>query len=138
MAMQKFTVIRREGNLVRRRKFSCNSGIDQRHEILVGEKSLLKEITGCLTGAVNSSHHQCVEILGEELTVAARAEEPIIEAIQWKNVHENPFYLGVQVRLIHLLLSISHRIFFLDRFSGIRNEWLIKPVHFHSIFVKHS
>jgi len=71
-------------------------GMDQRHEILVGEKSLLKEITGCLTGAVNSSHHQCVETLGAELTVAARAEDPIIEAIQWKNVNENPFYLGVQ------------------------------------------
>lgn len=74
-------------------------GIDQRHEILVGEKSLLKEITGCLKGAVNSSHHQCVETLGAELTVAATAEDPIIEAIQWKNTEENPFYLGVQVRL---------------------------------------
>jgi gamma-glutamyl-gamma-aminobutyrate hydrolase PuuD len=40
-----------------------------------------------------------VETLGAELTVAAIAEEPIIEAIQWKNANENPFYLGVQVRL---------------------------------------
>ncbi|UJR28141.1 hypothetical protein I4U23_009396 [Adineta vaga] len=71
-------------------------GIDQRHEILVREKTLLKEITGCARGAVNSSHHQCVETLGEELTVAATAEEPIIEAIQWKNTKDNPFYLGVQ------------------------------------------
>ena len=46
---------------------------------------------------MNSSHHQCVETLGADLTVAARAEEPIIEAIQWKNADENPFYLGVQV-----------------------------------------
>ncbi|CAF0861057.1 unnamed protein product [Adineta ricciae] len=71
-------------------------GIDQRHEIIVREKTLLKEITGCIKGAVNSSHHQCVEKLGAELTVAAIAEEPIIEAIQWKNAKENPFYLGVQ------------------------------------------
>ncbi|CAF0812933.1 unnamed protein product [Adineta steineri] len=71
-------------------------GIDQRHEILVGEKTLLNEITGCVKGAVNSSHHQCVEKLGAELEVAATAEEPIIEAIQWKNANENPFYLGVQ------------------------------------------
>lgn len=113
-------------------------GIDQRHEILVGEKSLLKEITGCLTGAVNSSHHQCVETLGAELTVAARAEEPIIEAIQWKNVHENPFYLGVQVRENCLHLCFYFSSFSFDQFSGIQNEWLIKPVHFHSIFVKHS
>jgi gamma-glutamyl-gamma-aminobutyrate hydrolase PuuD len=54
-----------------------------------------------LKGAVNSSHHQCVESLGADLTVAARAEEQIIEAIQWKNVDDNPFYLGVQVRLKH-------------------------------------
>lgn len=71
-------------------------GIDQRHEILVDEKTLLNEITGCVRGAVNSSHHQCVETLGANLSVAARAEDPIIEAIQWKNAKENPFYLGVQ------------------------------------------
>ena len=72
-------------------------GIDQRHEILVGEKTLLNEITGCSRGAVNSSHHQCVEVLGNNLTVAARAEEPIVEAIQWQNAKDHPFYLGVQV-----------------------------------------
>ena len=83
--------------LANREYWSPLSGLDQRHEILVGEKSLLNEITGCVKGAVNSSHHQCVEVLGANLTVAARAEDPIIEAIQWKNAKENPFYLGVQV-----------------------------------------
>lgn len=72
--------------------------MDQRHEITVGEKSLLNKITGCVKGAVNSSHHQCVETLGQDLLIAARAEEPIVEAIQWTNAHEKPFYLGVQVR----------------------------------------
>jgi len=71
-------------------------GIDQRHEICVGEKSLLNEITGCLQGAVNSAHHQCIDTLANDFTVAARAEESIIEAIQWKDVKEHPFYLGVQ------------------------------------------
>ncbi len=60
---------------------------------------------------MNSSHHQCVETLGAELTVAATAEEPIIEAIQWKNVKENPFYLGVQVRL--KILYPKHFVYFL-------------------------
>jgi gamma-glutamyl-gamma-aminobutyrate hydrolase PuuD len=73
------------------------SGMDQRHEIQVEEKTLLNEITGCTKGAVNSSHHQCVETVGTNLTVAARAEEPIVEAMQWENAHENPFFLGVQV-----------------------------------------
>ncbi|CAF0874981.1 unnamed protein product [Adineta ricciae] len=71
-------------------------GMDQRHEISVGEKTLLNEITGCVKGAVNSSHHQCVETLGTNLLIAARAEEPVVEAIQWRNAHEKPFYLGVQ------------------------------------------
>jgi len=71
-------------------------GMDQRHEISVGEKTLLNEITGCVRGAVNSSHHQCVDILGTNLLVAARAEEPIIEAVQWENTCEQPFFLGVQ------------------------------------------
>ena len=85
-----------------------------------------------MKGAVNSSHHQCVEMLGNELTVAARAEEQIIEAIQWKNVDENPFYLGVQVSLKYFFC-----LFLFFNFSGIQNEWLIKQVHFHLIFVKH-
>ncbi|UJR21307.1 hypothetical protein I4U23_024397 [Adineta vaga] len=71
-------------------------GMDQRHEIFVGEKTLLNKITGCCTGAVNSSHHQCVETLGKNLLIAARAEDPVVEAIQWQNAHEKPFYLGVQ------------------------------------------
>ncbi|CAF1197243.1 unnamed protein product [Rotaria sordida] len=71
-------------------------GMDQRHEIHVAEKSLLNEITGCVKGAVNSSHHQCVDILGKNLFAAARAEDPIVEAVQWQNAYECPFFLGVQ------------------------------------------
>lgn len=77
--------------------------MDQRHEIHVVEKSLLHKVTGCVQGAVNSSHHQCVDILGENLIVVARAEEPIVEAIQYENADEYPFYLGVQVINKHLL-----------------------------------
>ncbi len=73
--------------------------MDQRHEIYVEEKTLLHEITGCAKGAVNSSHHQCVETLGTNLSIAARAEDPIVEAIQWQDTHNKPFYLGVQVRI---------------------------------------
>ena len=118
----------------RPRLFCSFVGIDQRHEILVGEKTLLNEITGCVKGAVNSSHHQCVEVLGTDLTVAARAEDPIIEAIQWKNAKENPFYLGVQVEKSSLLGQSDWSSFLF--FSGIQNEWLIRRVHFHSTFVR--
>ena len=106
-------------------------GIDQRHEILVDEKTLLNEITGCVRGAVNSSHHQCVETLGANLSVAARAEDPIIEAIQWKNAKENPFYLGVQVERIIAIVTFfcSCSISVASRANGRSDE---------SLFVQHS
>jgi gamma-glutamyl-gamma-aminobutyrate hydrolase PuuD len=85
-------------------------GMDQRHEIHVEEKTLLNQITGCLKGAVNSSHHQCVETLGAELSASAKAEDPIIEATQWKNANDNPFYLGVQVK--HCWFSLYKYSFF--------------------------
>ncbi|CAF0946680.1 unnamed protein product, partial [Didymodactylos carnosus] len=71
-------------------------GIDQRHDITVEEKTLLNQITGCLKGAVNSSHHQCVGTLANDLLIAAKAEDPIVEATQWRNINENSFFLGVQ------------------------------------------
>ncbi|CAF4668459.1 unnamed protein product [Rotaria sp. Silwood1] len=71
-------------------------GMDQRHEVNVVEESLLNKITGCVKGAVNSSHHQCVETLGKNLSIAAIAEDPIVEAVQYENTQEYPFYLGVQ------------------------------------------
>jgi putative glutamine amidotransferase len=74
-------------------------GMNQRHEIFVEENTLLNEITGCVRGVVNSSHHQSIERLGRDLLIIARAEDPIVEAIQWKNAHEKPFFLDVQVRI---------------------------------------
>ena len=71
--------------------------VDQRHEIHVEEQSRLNEITSCTKGVVNSSHHQSIERLGEKLIATARAEDPIIEAIEWANPHEHSFYLGVEV-----------------------------------------
>jgi len=80
-------------NIVGHAKFQ---GMDQRHEITVGEKTLLHQITGCTKGAVNSSHHQCVENVGNNLLIVARAEDPVVEAIQWEDAENKPFYLGVQ------------------------------------------
>lgn len=74
-------------------------GIDQRHEIFVKERAILNEITGCVTGIVNSAHHQSIERLGKDLLIIARAEDPIVEAIQSRDAHERPFFLGIQVRI---------------------------------------
>ncbi|CAF3531225.1 unnamed protein product [Rotaria socialis] len=71
-------------------------GVDQRHDVFVRDGAFLKEITGCLKGAVNSAHHQCIEKVGANLAVVAKAEESVIEAIEWKAPCENPYFLGVQ------------------------------------------
>lgn len=71
-------------------------GMDQRHDIHVVDQSLLNRITGCLRGAVNSSHHQCIDEVAPSLRVSARAEDPIVEAMEWSDCQREPFYLGVQ------------------------------------------
>lgn len=71
-------------------------GMDQRHDVQVVDQSLLHQITGSLKGAVNSSHHQCVDVIGADLRVTARAEDPIAEAMEWSNPQREPFYIGVQ------------------------------------------
>jgi putative glutamine amidotransferase len=53
--------------------------------------------TGRTTGAtqleVNSFHHQAVDVLGAGLSVAARAHDGTVEAIECR---EHPFLVGVQ------------------------------------------
>lgn len=71
--------------------------MDQRHDIHVVDQSLLHRITDSLKGAVNSSHHQCVDVIGANLRISARAEDPIVEAMEWSDPQREPFYIGVQV-----------------------------------------
>lgn len=82
-------------------------GIDQIHEISVQKDSLLNQVAGVTIGDVNSSHHQAVEIIADDLVASARAEEPIIEAMEWKHPEHHSFYLGVQVKVLHHLLVCS-------------------------------
>ncbi len=66
------------------------------HQVTIFEGSRLNEITGQQNGLVNSSHHQAVDRLADAFVVTARAEDGLIEAIEWKDPVDKPFFLGVQ------------------------------------------
>ncbi|PKU26252.1 gamma-glutamyl-gamma-aminobutyrate hydrolase [Telmatospirillum siberiense] len=63
------------------------------HEITITEGSRLAAIANCRTLAVNSSHHQAVKTLPEEVIVNAIATDGVIEGIE---VPGRRFCLGVQ------------------------------------------
>ena len=72
------------------------NGIDQSHTITVKENSLLHNIADTTKGEVNSAHHQAVDQLAKDLAIIARAEEPIAEALEWKNPNNKSWLLLVQ------------------------------------------
>jgi putative glutamine amidotransferase len=72
------------------------NGIDQTHTITVRENSLLHNIANAVSGEVNSAHHQAVDELAKDLAIIARAEEPIAEALEWKDPNSKLWLLLVQ------------------------------------------
>ncbi len=64
--------------------FMHKGNSDTRHNIHVVTDSGLAEITGLVSGTVNSSHHQAIGRLGKGLMVSAMSEDGIIEAIELK------------------------------------------------------
>lgn len=69
---------------------------DRIHSVNVREDSLLYEITCSTMGNVNSSHHQAIDRLGEGLMISAKAGDGIIEAIEWLEKDNKPFFLAIQ------------------------------------------
>ena len=63
------------------------------HKVFIKTESQLKAIIGEDEINTNSSHHQAVASVGDELNVVAHANDGIIEAIE-KPLH--PFCIGVQ------------------------------------------
>jgi len=66
------------------------------HSIAAEPNSLLAIIAKTETGIVNSSHHQCIDRLADNLVILAHTQDGIPEAISWKNPNGKSFLLGVQ------------------------------------------
>lgn len=69
---------------------------DARHAVSIASDSVLKKLVRHVEGEVNSSHHQAVDVLAPGYTVAAVAEDGIIEAIERDPEHGKSVVLGVQ------------------------------------------
>jgi putative glutamine amidotransferase len=68
-------------------------GISHDHPIRIERGSLLHRVLGVDTATVNSFHHQGLAAIAPGFTIAARAEDGVVEAIERS---DHPFYLGVQ------------------------------------------
>lgn len=66
------------------------------HGISVTKGSLLEELAGSSPALVNSSHHQAADKPGEGLMVSALSPDGIIEALEWEDKRNKPFFLAVQ------------------------------------------
>lgn len=69
---------------------------DRIHPVTVFKGSLLNEIIEESRGNISSSHHQAIDRLGEGLLISAKADDGIIEAIEWADKNSKPLMLGIQ------------------------------------------
>ncbi len=69
---------------------------DRIHNVNISENSLMYEVVHEISGLVNSSHHQAVNRLGDGLEITAKADDGIIEGIEWESKENKPFMLGIQ------------------------------------------
>lgn len=67
-----------------------------RHNIMIERKSMLARISGVTTGNVNSSHHQAVQKTGKGLKIVARSDDGIIEAMEFEEQGDKPFFQLIQ------------------------------------------
>lgn len=71
-------------------------GEDRMHNVSIKSETLLHSLTGLSSGIINSSHHQAIDRLGEGLMVSAKADDGIVEAVEWEEKAGKPFFLAVQ------------------------------------------
>jgi putative glutamine amidotransferase len=66
------------------------------HNVNTVKGSLLDQICKTQNGIVTSNHHQAVKKLAPSFKVAARADDNLIESIQWLNPKGKSFLIAVQ------------------------------------------
>ena len=74
----------------------CPDTYDCFHDVRIMESSSLNNTSGVTFGKVNSNHHQGIRRIGEGIIPIARTNEGLIEAIEYKDRENMPFFMGVQ------------------------------------------
>ena len=70
--------------------------VDKEHSVTVDSRTLLGDITGAMSGTVNSAHHQAVEEPGRSLMVSATSKDNVIEGLEFKDKANKGFMVAVQ------------------------------------------
>jgi putative glutamine amidotransferase len=71
-------------------------GVDKEHTVTVDSRTLLGDITGAMSGVVNSAHHQAVDEPGRSLLVSATSKDNVIEGLEFKDKANKGFMIAVQ------------------------------------------
>lgn len=69
---------------------------DKAHGINIVKGTLLSEITAVDRTITNSAHHQCIDLLGEGLTINCGSDDGIIEGVEWTEKENKSFFLAIQ------------------------------------------
>ena len=77
-------------------KHRCPNTYECYHEIRIKDETGLHDISNISQGIVNSNHHQGIWRIGNGLCIMARSNDGLIEAIEYENPDEMPFFMGVQ------------------------------------------
>jgi putative glutamine amidotransferase len=67
---------------------------DIRHPASIASESRLAKINGAIRAEINSSHHQAIDKVGENLRITARAPDDIVEGVEWMG--DSNWVVGVQ------------------------------------------
>ncbi len=66
------------------------------HIVNIEGGSKLYWAANVLSGEVNSRHHQAIDQLAPQLKLSAKSVDGLIEAVEWKEIGEQAFLMGVQ------------------------------------------
>lgn len=69
---------------------------DSQHSIVIETKSLLHKLTRIDESIVNSAHHQSIKNLPSNIIASSRAQDGVIESVEWADPTGKPFFMGVQ------------------------------------------
>lgn len=69
---------------------------DKAHGINIVKGTLLSDITGVGRTITNSAHHQCIDVLGEGLSINCGSDDGIIEGVEWTEKENKSFFLAIQ------------------------------------------